>query len=92
MESKGDQPMAAIDWRPHITSDPEVLAGKPVLRGTRLSVEFVLELLAGGWDQATIEENYPALTPDLVKAVLAYAAETFRQERFFTVPPDAAAR
>jgi len=76
-----------VTWRDVIISDPEVLGGKPVLKGTRLSVEFVLELLAAGWDQKAIEDNYPNLTPERIRAVLAYAAETFREERFYLLPP-----
>ncbi len=76
-----------MTWREVIVSDPAVLGGKPVINGTRLSVEFVLDLLAGGWDAASIEENYPNLTPERVRAVLAYAAETFREERFYLLPP-----
>ncbi len=79
--------MATINWRDYIVSDPTVLGGKPILKGTRLSVEFVLELLAAGWDRAAIKENYPNLTEDRILAVLAYAAETFREERFYLLPP-----
>jgi len=79
--------MEEVDWRQHIVSDPGVLGGKPRLRGTRLSVEFVLELLAAGWDREALWENYPNLTEERVRAVLAYAAETFREERFYLLPP-----
>ncbi|MBI5380081.1 MAG: DUF433 domain-containing protein [Nitrospirae bacterium] len=76
-----------MNWRDYIVSDPDVLGGKPILKGTRLSVEFVLDLLAAGWDRAAIKENYPNLTEDRILAVLAYAAETFREERFYLLPP-----
>ena len=66
--------MNTVDWRQHIVCDPAVLGGKPTLKGTRLSVEFVLELLAGDWDRKAIEENYPNLTDERLRAVLAYAA------------------
>lgn len=79
--------MAAINWRDYIVSDPAVLGGKPVLKGTRLSVEFVLDLLAAGWDQAALCENYPNLTEERIRAVLAYAAEIFREKRFYLLPP-----
>lgn len=79
--------MATIDWRDFIVTDPMVLGGKPILQGTRLSVEFVLELLAAGWDQGPLGDNYPNLTPEHIRAVLAYAAETFREERFYLLPP-----
>ena len=79
--------MTSIDWRDHIRSDPAVLSGKPYLKDTRLSVEFVLELLAAGWDRDALRENYPNLTDERIRAVLAYAAETFREERFYLLPP-----
>ena len=79
--------MATVNWRDHIVCDPHVLGGKPVLKGTRLAVEFVLDLLAAGWDRAAMRENYPNLTEERVRAVLAYAAETFREERFYLLPP-----
>jgi uncharacterized protein (DUF433 family) len=54
--------------------DPEILAGKPVVRGTRLAVEFILELLASGQSEADILANYPGLTRDDLLACLAYAS------------------
>lgn len=79
--------MTIIHWRDYIVSDPAILGGKPILKGTRLSVEFVLELLAAGWDQTALRKNYPNLTEERIRAVLAYAAETFREERFYLLPP-----
>ncbi len=79
--------MTTVDWREHVISDPAVLAGKPILKGTRLAVEFVLELLAAGWSQDALQENYPQLTEERIRAVLAYAAETFREERVYLLPP-----
>jgi len=73
--------MTDIAWNQHIACDPAVLGGKPVLRGTGLSVEFVLELLAGGWNRKAIADNHPNLTDERIRAVLAYAAETFREDR-----------
>ncbi len=84
--------MAALDWRDHIVIDERVLVGKPTIKGTRLSVEFVLELLAADWGRESLRENYPQLTEDRIRAVLAYAAETFRDERFYLLPPVAGAR
>jgi uncharacterized protein (DUF433 family) len=68
---------------PRITLDAKVLAGKPVLRGTRLSVEFVIGLLAEGWSEAEILANYPGLTPDDIRACLAYARDTLGSEKVF---------
>ena len=61
---------------PRITLDPKVLVGKPVIRGTRLSVEFVIGLLADGWSEADILTNYPGMTHEDVMACLAYACDT----------------
>jgi uncharacterized protein (DUF433 family) len=76
-----------VNWRDYIVCDAEILGGKPTLKGTRLSVEFVLELLVGGWDREAIHRNYPNLTEKHIRAVLAYAAETFREDRFHLLPP-----
>ncbi len=59
-------------WSAHITSDPEILHGKPVVRGTRLAVDFLLGLLASGWTPEQVLENYPALSAESLGAVLAY--------------------
>lgn len=72
-----------MDWREYIVSEPELLAGKPVVRGTRLAVDFVLGLLAAGWTEAQIRENYPQLTPEAFRAVFAFAAETLGDETFY---------
>lgn len=66
-----------------ITLDPEVLAGKPVVRGTRLSVEFIIGLLADGWAEDDILDNYPGLTYEDVTACLAYARDVLSSERVF---------
>ena len=63
-----------LDWRDYIIADERILAGKPIIKGTRLSVEFVLELLAAGWDRDALNENYPQLTDERIRAVLTYAA------------------
>jgi len=58
------------------------------VRGTRLSVELILELLASGWTQAQVLESYPSLTPDALRAVFAYAADVLKEESFVSVPTD----
>jgi uncharacterized protein (DUF433 family) len=68
---------------PRITVDPKVLVGKPVIRGTRLSVEFIIGLLAAGWTEVDIIENYPGLTHEDVLACLAYARDVLSEERVF---------
>ncbi|HAH11770.1 MAG TPA: antitoxin [Alphaproteobacteria bacterium] len=54
-----------------ITTDPKVLVGKPVIRGTRLSVEFIIGLLADGWTEQDILDNYPNVVVEDIKACLA---------------------
>ena len=63
------------DWRSRIMVDSKVLAGKPVIRGTRISVEFILDLLANGWTIEEILKNYPQLKGEDVTATLKYTAE-----------------
>jgi uncharacterized protein (DUF433 family) len=66
-----------------ITLDPQVLTGKPVIRGTRLAVEFVIGMMADGWAEADIIANYPGLTRDDIIACLAYARDTLTFEKVF---------
>jgi uncharacterized protein (DUF433 family) len=68
---------------PRITLDPNVLTGKPVIRGTRLSVEFVIGLMADGWSEADIVENYPGIVHDDIIACLAYARDVVSSEKVF---------
>jgi uncharacterized protein (DUF433 family) len=68
---------------PRITLSPDVLAGKPVISGTRLSVEFVIGLMADGWREADIIANYPGLTHEDIIACLAYARDVLGSERVF---------
>lgn len=66
-----------------IVLDPAVLAGKPVIRGTRLSVEFVIGLMAEGWGEVDILRNYPGLTHDDLAACLAYARDVLQAEKVY---------
>jgi uncharacterized protein (DUF433 family) len=68
---------------PRIVLDPAVLAGKPVVRGTRLSVEFIIGLLADGWSEAEVLANYPGLTHEDIAACLRYARDVLNSERVF---------
>ncbi len=74
-----------MNWQQHIVVDPVVLSGKPVVKGTRLTVEFVLGLLAQGWNEAEILRNYPGLTREQILACVAYAQERLSDEKVFTV-------
>jgi uncharacterized protein (DUF433 family) len=66
-----------------IVVDPEILVGKPCVQGTRLSVDFLLSLMAQGWPEAEILRNYPGLTREDLLACLAYASEILRQEKVY---------
>ena len=68
---------------PRIVLDPKVLAGKPVIRGTRLSVEFIIGLMADGWSEVDILANYPGVTHEDIIACLAYARDTLSSEKVF---------
>jgi len=74
------------DWRSRITVNPKVLAGKPVIKGTRVAVEFILELLANGWTVEDILKNYPQLKKEDIAAALKYAVEILKEERVYTLP------
>ena len=66
-----------------IVLDPSILAGKPVIRGTRLSVDFVIGLMADGWDAKDILRNYAGLSRDDLAACLAYARDVLRSEKVY---------
>jgi uncharacterized protein (DUF433 family) len=63
-----------MNWRDRITVDPKVLVGKPVIKGTRISVEFVVELLGRGWSVEQVLREYDHLTREDIQACLAYAS------------------
>lgn len=75
-----------MDWREYIHSDSKFLLGKPVVKGTRLSVEFLLGLFSVGWTEQQVLENYPSLTPESLRAVFAFAAEYMREESLYILP------
>jgi len=72
--------MQKIEWGNFIHSDPDVLLGKPVVKGTRLSVAFILGLYAEGWKEEQILDNYPTLTNEILLAVFAYTHDCMREE------------
>ena len=73
-----------MNWRTFIHADPKILLGKPVVKGTRLSVEFILGLFAEGWTEQQVLENYPTLSETAIQAVFAFAAECLREDVFYT--------
>ena len=68
-----------------IVVDQEILAGKPVIKGTRISVEFILELLANGWSYEEILRNYPQLEREDILAAIKYSVEILRDEKIYAL-------
>ena len=73
-----------MNWKDHIISEKEILLGKPTLKGTRISVEHIIGLLAQGWSEAQILENYPRLTKESLQAVFAYIQECIHDGLLFS--------
>jgi len=69
-----------------IVVDPEILAGKPVIRGTRLAVEFILEILASGRSERDLLSDYPGLTHDDILACLSYASYLAHEFKAWPIP------
>ncbi|MCS7282131.1 MAG: DUF433 domain-containing protein [Anaerolineae bacterium] len=78
-----------MNRRERIHSDPEILSGKPVVKGTRLSVDFILSLFAAGRSEHQVLENYPVLTREDLQAVFAFAADCMQTEAFHPIPMEA---
>ena len=75
-----------MDWHDRIVVDPKVLAGKPIVKGTRIAVEFVIDLLARGWTTEQILREYDHLTLEDIHACLAYASDVLKSERTYLLP------
>ena len=71
-----------MDYFQHIETNPKVLSGKPVIKGTRISVELLLEFLAAGWSVDDLLREYPSIAIEDIRAVFALAAELVKEERF----------
>jgi uncharacterized protein (DUF433 family) len=69
-----------MKWQDYIHSDPNVLAGKPIIKGTRLSVEFLLGRMADGWTEQMILENYPWLTKEALQAIHLFVYDIFKND------------
>lgn len=74
-----------MTWEGRIVVDPDVLVGKPIVKGTRLAVEFIIDLLAQGWHEADILKNYPGLTHEDIQACLTYASALLHAEKVYPV-------
>lgn len=74
------------NWKDKITVDPNILAGKPIIKGTRIAVEFILDLLSNDWTVENILKNYPQLKKEDITAVLKYATEILKKEKVYPLP------
>ena len=74
-----------MQWQDRIGFDPGVRGGKPVIKGTRLAVEKVVELMAADWSEQQIIENHPGISRDDIAACLFYASEVLKSERVVTL-------
>jgi uncharacterized protein (DUF433 family) len=72
-----------MDWRDKIDLNPSVLVGKPVVRGSRLSVDFILGLMGRGWSEIDVLRNYPGITHEDIAACLQYASEILQSEKVY---------
>jgi uncharacterized protein (DUF433 family) len=71
-----------MDWRAYIHTDPTILGGKPIIKGTRISVELILDRLANGWSELMLFESYPTLPKEALQAVYGFMLETIKDEVF----------
>jgi uncharacterized protein (DUF433 family) len=78
--------MQTMTWQERITIDPSILVGKPIIKGTRISVEFVIDLLGRGWATADVLREYDHLKPEDVQACLAYASDVLKSEEVHLLP------
>ncbi|AKB78930.1 protein of unknown function DUF433 [Methanosarcina horonobensis HB-1 = JCM 15518] len=72
-----------MNWRERIVIDPSVLTGKPIIKGTRLAVEFIIDLLAHDWTESEILRSYPGLAHEDIQACLMYVSDLLRTERVY---------
>ncbi len=75
--------MQQSDWTEYIDSNPDVLLGKPIVKGTRISVDFILGLFSQGWSVEQVLSNYPNLSKQSIQAVFSYASDALQTENFF---------
>ncbi len=70
------------EYKERIIIDPGILVGKPIIKGTRLAVELIIDLLANGWTKDEILRNYPGLIQEDIQACLAYASQSLSEKSF----------
>ncbi|WIM06019.1 MAG: DUF433 domain-containing protein [Candidatus Nitricoxidivorans perseverans] len=71
-----------MDWKDRIVATPDTLVGKPRIKGTRMGVEFIMQLFASGWTEAQVLESYPHLSQEDLRAVFAFVHDCIKDEGF----------
>ena len=74
-----------MDWRKLIESDPKIMMGKPIVKGTRVTVELILEKIASGESFEQVIEAHPRLTVEAIRASIAFAAENLRADVIYPI-------
>lgn len=74
-----------MKYKDRIEINPDILVGKPIIKGTRISVEFILELLANGWSMEEILKNYPQITKEDILAAIEYSLEILKEEKVYSI-------
>ena len=72
-----------MQWQDYIVSDNQVLLDKPIIKGTRISIELILELFSSGWTEKQILESYPSVTTESLRAVLPISGTVFSKNYIF---------
>ncbi len=75
-----------MNWKEHIESNEEILVGKPIIKGTRITVEHIINLLSSGWTEQQILENYPRLNRDNLQAIFSYIQECMKDGLLYNLP------
>jgi uncharacterized protein (DUF433 family) len=75
-----------MNWQERIVIEPNILVGKPIIKGTRLAVEFIIDLLAQGWSTDEIIDNYPGIAKEDIQACLSYASAALKTEKVYLLP------
>jgi uncharacterized protein (DUF433 family) len=75
-----------MNWKEHIETNELILVGKPIIKGTRISVELIISLLASGWTEQQILENYPRLSKESIQAVFGYIQYFLKDGLFYNEP------
>lgn len=74
-----------MNWHEYIVSDNNILLGKPTIKGTRISLELILELFSSGWTEQQILESYPTVSSESIRAVFEYLKACIQQEFYFPI-------